>query len=76
VRRPAIFLVMASVAGAVSTAAPARACSLAGPAPYAVDTSMQATDHVAPTLPPVSVARLQRGAEMTEGCTSASSCDV
>jgi hypothetical protein len=29
----------------------ARACSLAGPTPHMVDASMQATDHVAPTLP-------------------------
>jgi hypothetical protein len=52
----------------------ARACSFSGPSPYVVDASMQATDHVAPTLPPVSVARLQRG-EKTGGCTGASTCD-
>jgi hypothetical protein len=74
VGRRAVFLVIASVAGAASTAAPARACSFLGPTPYEVDTSMQATDHVAPTLPPLTVTRLRRGAK-TEGCMSANSCD-
>lgn len=73
-RRPAILLVMASVAGAASTAAPARACSVAGPGPYAIDASMQATDHVAPTLPPMSVTRLRRG-EKTTGCMTVNTCD-
>ena len=74
VGRPAVFLVIASVAGAASIPAPARACSFAGPTPYVVDAAMQATDHVAPTLAPLTVTRLQRGAK-TEGCMSGSSCD-
>jgi hypothetical protein len=74
VGRPAVFLVIASVAGAASIPAPARACSFAGPTPYVVDASMQATDHVAPTLAPLTVTRLQRG-QKTTGCTSVNSCD-
>ncbi|HEY7375107.1 MAG TPA: hypothetical protein VIF57_23295 [Polyangia bacterium] len=58
--------------------ADARACSIAGPSPYVVDASLQATDHVAPTLGSVTVARLQRGAS-TGGCdgsgTSGGTCD-
>jgi len=54
--------------------ADARACSFAGPGPYVIDTSMQATDHVAPTLGPITVARLQRGAK-TGGCQGGNSCD-
>ena len=73
VSRPAFFLVIAGLAGAAATPTPARACSFAGPTPYVVDPSMQATDQVAPTLPPLSVARLQRG-KATEGC-SVNSCD-
>ena len=52
----------------------ARACSVLGPSPYVIDASMQATDHVAPTLQPLSVARLQRGTA-TGGACSHSSCD-
>jgi len=74
VSRPAFFLGIAGLAGAAATPTPARACSFAGPTPYVVDPSMQATDQVAPTLPPLSVARLQRGKE-TEGCSSVNSCD-
>jgi hypothetical protein len=51
----------------------ARACSLLGPSPYVVDASMQATDHVAPTLGPLSVAQLRRGTAM--GACGGSSCD-
>jgi hypothetical protein len=54
--------------------ADARACSVAGPTPYVVDASMQATDHVAPTLEPLSIASLQRGTA-TGGACSGSSCD-
>jgi hypothetical protein len=54
--------------------ADARACSFVGPGPYVVDASMQATDQVAPTLEPITVARLQRGVK-TGGCMSGSSCD-
>jgi MYXO-CTERM domain-containing protein len=68
----AVLLATASFAGVVGRPAPARACSFAGPAPYMIDASMQATDHVAPTLPPLSVARLQRG-KANEGC-SVDSC--
>jgi hypothetical protein len=72
--RSAGLLVIASAAGAAAAPAPAHACSFAGPVPYAVDSSMQATDHVAPTLPPLTVAQLHRG-EKTTGCTSVNSCD-
>ena len=71
--RPAFFLVIAGIAGAAATPTPARACSFAGPTPYVVDPSMQATDQVAPTLPPLSVGRLQRGKAM-EAC-SGNSCE-
>jgi len=52
----------------------ARACSVAGPSPYVIDASMQATDHVSPTLQPLSVASLQRGTA-TGGACSRNSCD-
>jgi hypothetical protein len=54
--------------------ADARACSVRGPSPYVIDTSMQATDHVAPTLAPPSVTSLQRGTA-TGGACSRNSCD-
>jgi MYXO-CTERM domain-containing protein len=54
--------------------ADARACSFAGPGPYVVDASMQATDHGAPTLGTITVARLRRGAK-TGGCMEGNSCD-
>ena len=69
----AALLALGGIAGVMGRTAPARACSLIGPGPYTIDASMQATDHVAPTLPPLSVARLQRGKAM-EGCSS-NSCD-
>jgi hypothetical protein len=67
-KRLAVLLAIASFGGVVGRPAPARACSLLGPGPYVIDPSMQATDHVAPTLPPLSVARLQRGSA-SEGCS-------
>jgi hypothetical protein len=69
-KRLAVLLAIAGLAGALGR--PARACSFSGPAPYVIDASMQATDHVPPTLPPLSVASLQRG-KANEGC-SVNSC--
>src|SRR3954470_5000711 len=71
-KRLQVLLAIASFAGVVGQLLPARACSFAGPAPYMIDASMRATDHVAPTLPPLSVVRLQRG-ESNDGC-SVDSC--
>jgi len=68
------LLVVLILAACLMPGGRARACSFGGPSQYVVDASMQATDHVAPTLPPVSVARLQRG-EKTGGCTDGSTCD-
>jgi hypothetical protein len=73
-KRLASFLMVAIVAAAASLPTDARACSLAGPSPYTVNTSLQAIDHVAPTLPPPSVTRLRRGEEYS-GCMGGNSCD-
>jgi MYXO-CTERM domain-containing protein len=71
--RPAVFLAIASVAGAAAMPAPARACSTIGPTPYEIDPSLQAADNVPPTLPPLSVAHLHRG--KAHGACSGSTCD-
>jgi len=68
-----VFLAAAASALPLCAPAPARACSAAGPTPFVVDPSLQATDHVAPTLSPLSVAGLHRGKAM--GACSGSSCD-
>jgi hypothetical protein len=68
------FLLLASAGVVCAARTDARACSVVGPSPYVIDASMQATDHVAPTLQPLSVASLQRGTA-TGGACSRSSCD-
>ena len=75
--RPAVLLVIASVAGAASMTTPARACSFAAPTAHVVDPAMQATDHTPPTLPPLPAPRITRGkgAERSGCGSSASSCD-
>jgi len=72
-RRLALVVVGSRLAAAALYPAAARACSVRGPSPYMVDPSMQATDQVPPTLPPLSVASLQRG-KAQEGCSS-NSCE-
>jgi MYXO-CTERM domain-containing protein len=74
-RRPAVFLVIAGVAGAAARPAPARACSIAVPPIHVLDPAMQATDQTPPTLPPTSVPAIARG-YAPSGCSgSASTCD-
>jgi len=68
------LLCLSIIATAATMTTDAHACSVRGPGPYVIDASMQATDHVAPTLQPLSVARLQRGTA-TGGACSHNSCD-
>jgi hypothetical protein len=52
----------------------AHACSFSNGDPHRLDPDAQASDHVAPTLPPPTVFRINRGHD-TGGACSSSSCD-
>jgi len=76
-RRRAVVLVIASMAGAVALPSRARACSSAGDTPHLLDPAMQGIDQMPPTLAPLPAPQITRGkAPEQSGCTtSASSCD-